>query len=314
MQKSNRRYGRSVDRSSITIAVVLAVAGFLCLPCAAQELAPRAYWPTPNGTSVALVSYQKSTGDIVTDPSLPVVGVESDIDFLQLSYQKTFSLYGRTATIQLSQPYSRGDTKGFVEDVFRERHVSGVADTRIRLAVNLKGAPTMDVAGFQALRREPQPIIGASVLVQVPTGDYESDKVINIGTNRWSIKPAIGVILPIKPTWLFEFEVGGWFFGDNNDFLGETREQKPILSTEFHLIKRIRPGFWASLDANFYVGGRTRVGDTYSDNLQRNSRIGTTVVVPIKRGHALRGSFSAGAVTKTGGDFNMYSLSYVRIW
>ena len=289
-------------------------AAFLCGPVAAQELVPRAYWPTPDGTSVGLVSYQKSTGDIVTDPSLPVVGVESDIEFLQLSYQKTFSLRGRTATIQLGLPYSRGDTKGFVDDVFRERHVSGIADTRVRLAVNLLGAPTMDAAGFQALRREPRPIVGVSVLVQVPTGDYESDKVINIGTNRWSIKPAIGVILPIRPTWLFEFEVGGWFFGDNDDFLGETREQKPILSTEFHLIQRIRPGFWASLDANFYVGGRTRIGDAYSDDLQRNSRVGATVVVPIRRGHALRGSFSTGAVTKSGGDFNMYSLSYIRVW
>lgn len=297
-----------------TIAVALAAAALLCNPVVAQELAPRAYWPTPNGTSVALISYQKSTGDIVTDPSLPLVGVESDIDFLQLSYQKTFSLRGRTATIQLSLPYSRGDTEGFVDDVFRERHVSGIADARIRFAVNLKGAQTMDAAGFRALRQEPKPIVGASVLVQVPTGDYESDKVINVGTNRWSIKPAIGVILPIRPTWLFEFEVGGWFFADNDDFLGETREQRPILSMELHLVKRIRPGFWASLDANFYVGGRTRIGDAYSDNLQRNSRVGATVVLPIRRGHALRGSFSTGAVTESGGDFNMYSMSYVRVW
>ena len=299
---------------TLTIAVAIVAAGFLCKPVRAQELVPRAYWPAPDGTNVALISYQNSTGDIVTDPSLPVVGVESDIEFLQLSYQKTFSLRGRTAAIQLSLPYSRGETQGFVEDVFLERRVSGVADTRVRFALNLMGAPTMDAAGFQALRQKPGPIIGASVLVQIPTGEYESDKLINIGTNRWSIKPAIGVILPIRPTWLFEFEVGGWFFGDNDDFLGETREQKPILSTEFHLIKRIRPGFWASLDANFYVGGRTRIGDAYSDDLQRNSRVGATVVVPIKRGHALRGSFSTGAVTKSGGDFNMYSLSYIRVW
>jgi len=298
----------------LTTVVALATAGLQCNHAVAQELAPRAYWPTPNGASVALVSYQKSTGDIVTDPSLPLVGVESDIDVLQLSYQKTFSLRGRTATMQLSLPYSSGDTKGFVDGIFRERIFSGIADTRVRLAVNLKGAPTMDAAGFQALRREPKPIIGASVLLQAPTGEYESDKLINIGTNRWSIKPAIGVILPIRPTWLFEFEIGGWFFGDNDNFLGEKREQNPILSTELHLIKRIRPGFWASLDANFYVGGRTRIGDAYSDDLQRNSRAGATIVVPIKRGHAVRGSFSTGAVTKSGGDFDMYSLSYVRIW
>lgn len=300
-------------RTRLCPALVATFAG-LCNAASAQELAPRAYWPTPNDTNVFVFAYQKSSGDIVTDPSLPLVGVESDIDFLQLSYQKTFSLVGRTATVQLSLPYSRGDTEGLVGNEFRQRHVAGIGDTRVRLAVNLKGAPSMDAPAFQALRQNPRPIVGASILLQAPTGKYEAEKVINIGTNRWAIKPAIGAILPIRPTWLFEFEIGGWFFSDNGDFLGETREQDPILSTEFHLVKRIRPGFWASLDANFYVGGRTRVGDVESDNLQRNSRVGATVVFPIRRGHALRGSFSTGTVTESGGDFDMYSLSYVRIW
>ena len=300
-------------RTRLCLAFVAVSAG-LCNTASAQELVPRAYWPSPNGTNVFVLAYQKSSGDIVTDPSLPLIGVESDIDYLQLSYQKTFSLAGRTATVQLSLPYSRGDTEGFVENQFRQRHVAGIADTRVRLAVNLKGAPSMDAAGFQSLRQNPKPIVGASVLLQAPTGKYEADKVINIGTNRWAIKPAIGAILPIKPTWLFEFEIGGWFYSDNDDFLGQTREQGPILSTEFHLVKRIRPGLWASLDANFYVGGRTRIGDVESDNLQRNSHVGATIVSPIRRGHALRGSFSTGAVTESGGDFNMYSLSYVRVW
>ena len=299
--------------SKLCLIFALASAS-VCHSAAAQELAPRAYWPTPNSTNVLVLAYQRSSGDIVTDPSLPLVGVESDIDFLQLSYQRTFSLRGRTAAVQLSLPYSRGDTEGLVENEFRQRHVAGVADTRIRLAVNLKGAPSMDAAGIQALRQNPEAIVGASVLVQAPTGKYEADKVINIGTNRWAIKPAIGAILPMRPTWLFEFEIGGWFFLDNDDFLGQTRKQDPVLSTEFHLVKRIRPGFWASLDANFYVGGRTSVGAAESDNLQRNSRVGATIVFPVSRGHALRGSFSTGAVTESGGDFNMYSISYLRIW
>jgi hypothetical protein len=132
------------------------------------------------------------------------------------------------------------------------------------------------------LRDAPHMIVGASLLVQAPTGNYQADKLINIGTNRWSIKPAIGVIWPVHPTWLLEFEVGAWFFADNDDFLGETRKQDPILSTEVHLIKRFRPGFWASLDANYYVGGRTSVGDSEKANLQRNSRLGATVVSPIR--------------------------------
>jgi hypothetical protein len=281
---------------------------------AAQELTPRAYWPTPNGINVFVLSYQHSAGDIVTDPSLPITGVDSNIDYLQVSYQRTFSLRGRTANVQLNLPFSRGETEGLVEGVFRRRETSGFADARARISVNLAGAPSMDAAGFQALRDNPETIVGASLLVQVPTGEYEPDKVINLGTNRWSVKPAIGVIWPMRPTWLLEFEVGAWFFGDNDEFLGETREQDPILSTEIHLIKRIRRGFWTSLDANFYVGGRTSVGVDRQANLQRNSRVGATVVFPIQGRHAVRGSFSAGVATESGGDFEMFNVSYLYAW
>ena len=300
---------RLVSRS----IVVLSVIGW-CTEVSAQELAPRAYWPTPKGTNALTIGYQYSTGDILADPSLPITGVDSSINLAQLSYQNTFSLWQRTATVQFNLPYSWGTTEGFAQGKSRNRSISGIADARVRLAVNLLGAPSMDVAGFQALRANPRTLIGASLLVQVPTGEYESDKLINAGTNRWAMKPAFGIIWPVRPTWLVEFELGVWLFGDNDEFLGTTREQNPILSSEIHLVKRFRPGFWASLDANYYVGGRTTVGENVRADLQRNSRIGGTIVFPFKRRHAIRASLSTGVVTESGGDFDMVSISYLYAW
>ena len=306
---------RVLIRRVLAILTALSpVTVLFCSAAFAQELAPRAYWPLPQGTNVFVLAYQHSTGDIVTDPSLPITGVDSDIDYLQFSYQRTFSWLGRTANVQLSVPFSQGVTEGSVEGVIRRRKTSGMTDARARLSINLKGAPSMDAAGFQALRANPETIIGLSLLIQAPSGEYQPDKVINLGTNRWSVKPAIGVIWPLGPGWLLEFEIGTWFFDDNDNFLGETRNQDPILSTEFHLIKRIRPGLWASLDANYYVGGRTNIGDNEQANLQRNSRLGATVVFPIKGRHAVRGSFSTGAATKSGGDYEILSLSYIFAW
>ena len=216
--------------------------------------------------------------------------------------------------MQLSLPFSQGVTEGFLGNEFRSRETSGMGDARVRFVINLKGAPSMDAAGFQALRDNPETIVGASLLVQAPTGAYDADKLINVGTKRWSVKPAVGVIWPMRPTWLLEFEIGAWFYGDNDQFLGGTREQDPIFSTEVHLIKRIRRGFWASLDANYYVGGRTNIGEIEQENLQRNSRFGATVVFPIKGRHALRGSYSTGVITESGGDFEMFILSYAYVW
>jgi hypothetical protein len=295
--------------SSLLATISLSGAGAF-----AQELTPRAYWPAPNGTNVIAAGYQYTTGDIVTDPSLPITGVDSRIHYALVTYQRTFSLLARTATCQFTAPYTRGSTDGFAEGEFRSRNISAMADARVRLSVNLRGAPSMDAKGFQALRATPRTIVGASILVQAPTGGYESDKVINAGTNRWAVKPAVGVIWPMRPTWLLELELGSWFFSDNDDFLGTTREQDPILSGEFHLVKRIRPGFWASLDANFYGGGRTTVGAEGRADLQRNSRIGATVLFPFKGRHAFRFAYSAGIVTESGGDFQNVSVSYMFAW
>jgi hypothetical protein len=280
----------------------------------AQELSPRAYWPAPEGTKVVVLGYQYNSGDIVTDPSLPIVGVDSKIHFAILGYLHTFSLAGRTANIQFNIPYSWGESEGFAEGEFRNRDITGLADARARISVNLLGAPTMDLADFQELRASPRSLLGVSLLVQVPTGAYDSDKLLNAGTNRWAVKPAVGFIWPIRPTWHLEFELGAWFFGDNDEFLGATRDQAPILSTEFHLIKRIRPGFWASLDVDYYTGGRNTVGGELRGDLQRNSRVGATVVFPLRQGHMIRGNFSTGAVTSSGGDFNILAVSYLYIW
>lgn len=280
----------------------------------AQELTPRAYWPAPDGTNVFVTAYQFSSGEIVTDPSLPVVGVESKINFAQVAWQRTFNLFGRTASTQFSMPYSWGDSEGFVNGEFLQRRTVGYGDFRARLAINLSGAPTMNVAQFQELRTNPRPIVGVSLLVQAPTGSYHDDRILNVGSNRWAVKPAVGVILPFNKTWMFEFEVGTWLFSDNDNFVGRTREQEPLLSTEFHLIKLLRAGLWASFDMNFYVGGRTIVDSTRRADFQRNSRIGATVLYPWKRHHALRGSFSRGIVTETGSDYSIFNISYMYAW
>ena len=294
--------------------LALLAIGFWSTFAVAQSMAPRAYWPAPNGTNVIVLGYQRSAGDILADPSLPVTGVDSTINLSQVTYQDTLSLFGRTASLQFSLPYTWATTEGFVEGEFRSRSVSAIADMPVRLSINLLGAPTMDVAGFQALRAKPRTIIGASVLVQVPIGGYEEDKLINAGTNRWAVKPAVGLIWPIRPKWLMEFEIGTWFFGDNDDFLGTTRQQDPIVSSELHLVKRIRPGFWASLDVNYYFGGQTTVSQDQRADLQRNSRFGATVLFPFKRQHAIRIAYSIGVVTESGGDFNTISLSYIYAW
>ena len=301
-------------RGSSVVWILLMVAVQVSVGALAQELTPRAYWPAPKGTKVVTFAYQYSTGDILFDPSLPVVGVDSRLNLTQFSYLQTVNIAGRTANFQFSVPYSWGTTEGEVAGSERSRYAAGWSDARARLSVNLLGAPTMDPAAFQRLRADPEPIVGVSLMVSAPTGRYDENEVINVGSNRWAIKPAIGYIHPLKRKWLTEFELGLWVFGDNDEFLGRTREQNPVAEGEFHLIKRVRPGFWFSFDLNYYYGGRTTVDGNLNADLQRNSRAGFTMTFPWKRHHAIRGSFSTGTVTSSGGDFDLFSIVYVYLW
>jgi len=243
------------------------------------------------------------------DPSLPITGVDSRIDSAIVAYQQTFSLFGRTSNLQLELPYVDGTTTGQILGEAGRRDFSGLGDIKATLAINLIGAPSLTRADFQELRENPRPILGASIQIVAPTGEYAADKLINIGTNRWAIRARLGYMQPLGPKWL----VGAWFFEDNNEFLGETREQEPIGAVDVSLIRRLGPGFWTSLDLNYYLGGRTIITGNRSADFQRNARAGMTLAYPFRRRHAIKMSYSTGVVTESGGDYQTIGLSYAYL-
>ena len=275
-----------------------------------QELTPRAYWPTPEGTRVAVAGYAYSTGDNLFDPSIPLYNVDSKLHAAVLAYLQTIDLAGRSANIVFELPYADGETSGFIETTPATGKYSGMSDLSVTLSVNLMGAPSMTPQEFQALRADPHPILGASLKVVAPTGTYDSDKLLNVSGNRWAIKPEIGYMIPLAPKWLLELEAGVWLFGDDDDFVAGKKEQDPIYAFEAHLVKRFKPGFWASLDANYYTGGRQTIGGNRLRDVQRNARIGATLVVPFAGRHAIKIGYATGTITNYGTDFDQFFLSY----
>lgn len=281
----------------------------------AQELSPRVYWPAPIGTQVLSVGLIHTSGDTVPDPSLPVSGLDSNINTLALKYARNIALWGRSANLILDAPYSDGDTSALsVERGRLQREYSGLGDLSATLSVNFLGAPTLDRESFADMRRNPRTLLGGSLKVVAPTGQYDSDKGLNVGANRWATKAELGYILPLQEKWLLEFQLGAWFFGDNDDFQGMKKEQDPLGALELHLIRRIAPAFWVSLDANFYTGGRSSLDGERQDDLQRDSKLGITMMYPFAKGHSVKVSYSLGSVTDSGEDFDAISVFYQRVF
>jgi hypothetical protein len=293
----------------------LLVCVLLTMPAYAQEMTPRVYWPAPEGTQLVSIGYSHVTGDTTPDPTLPITSVDSDIDTLHLAYLHTISLLGRTANLVLEFPYSDGDTAGEGREGNKENvDYHGVGDVTATLSVNLLGAPTLSREDFAELRRNPHPILGASLKLVAPTGDYDSDRAINVGANRWAMKAELGYIQPLKPQWLFEVEVGAWLFEDNDNFLGKTRKQDPIYALDIHLIRRFSAGFWGSLDASAYKGGRSEFDGNKLDDLQRDAKAGFTLLIPFgQKKNAVKLSYSHGSLNDSNEDFDTYLISYQRL-
>jgi hypothetical protein len=278
----------------------------------AQELLPAAYTPAPYGINLLSLAATYNSGDLAFDPSGPIEDASAKIGFSTLGYARTLKVAGRSANIGVILPYVIGDLEGLYlgEQASAER--SGLGDLVFRGAVNLFGAPAMSPKEFSTYR--PRTLIGVSLIVKAPTGQYDPSKLINIGTNRWAFKPEIGIV-HVMGRWAIDAYVGGWFFTDNTDFFGGlTREQDPMLSTQFHVRYLIQRGLWAAIDGNFWRGGQTTVNGAVNDDLQRNSRIGATVSMRLGRSQSLRIAASRGAFTRIGGDFSSIGVSYGYSW
>jgi hypothetical protein len=292
------------------LAALLLALGGASAACA-QQLSPRAYWPAPTGTNIFFLAASYQTGDIVTNPALPIANVDSRIYSGIVGFQRTTRLFGRTSNVRLEIPAADGTTNGLVEGAPGRRDVSGLGDLSATLSVNLIGAPAMNVQQFQAFRESPGPILAAGLKIVAPTGQYDEDRLINIGTNRWAARLRLGWIQPLAPKWLLEVSAGTWFFEDNDEFLGQTLAQDPLSAIDASLVRRFRPGFWASLDGTYYFGGRTTVENVGQADFQRNARIGLSVAYPILRRHVLKFSYSTGIETNIGGDYDAVALNYI---
>lgn len=297
---------------SPAFGVLLAIA-FAAAPASAQELEPGAYTVSPIGINLLNLGYVFNDGDIAFDPSLPIEQGSATIHTATVAYGRSVDLAGRSSTLLVALPIIGGHLEGLY---LGERAVAdrkGLGDLRIRVGVNLYGAPARRLPEFA--KTPPSRInVGASVTVIAPVGQYDSQKIVNLGSNRWAFKPE-AAITRNAGAWMFEIYGGAWLFTDNTDYVnGQVRSQKPLASGQFSLRRTFRPGLWVSGNINYYTGGRTNVGGIFKQDFQANSRAGATVSVPLSRRNSLRFAVSKGAVTTIGADFLGLSASFQQIF
>jgi Putative MetA-pathway of phenol degradation len=274
----------------------------------AQELDPRSYAANPVGAAFALAAFRYSTGSVLFDPTLPFSDVTADFYSVSAGFGGTFALFTRTASGAVLIPYAWGTVKGKVAEQLDSIERSGFADARLRLAVNLVGGKALRLPEFA--QRRPGTIVGTSVTIVLPTGQYFPDKLINLGTNRWAFKPEVGLSQPVGK-WTLELYGGCWFFTQNSSFFGgQVKQERPLLSLQSHIGYTFKPRLWITGDATFYSGGRTVVEGQPAAERQESTRLGLTFSLPVGRVNSVKFAWSTGATTRLGGDFDAFTLGW----
>jgi hypothetical protein len=296
----------------ISSCLALTMMSAIARTALAQQLEPRAYSPSPVGANILGAAYLYSTGGAVFDPSVPIKNIQARINIVVPYYSRTFGLFGRQASVTATTPYVWGTVHGDVQDVGRSADRTGFGDPALRLAVNLIGGPALTPLEF--LRHKPETTLGASLVVVAPYGQYDPSKLINIGTNRWSFKPELGISQPLGD-WALEFYAGVWVFEDNDNYFGgQVKKQDPLASFQTHIVYNVRARLWAAFDYTYYRGGQTTVNGQPQNDRQENTRGGLTLSVPVTLHQSLKLTYARGVTTRIGSELETIGIAWQWLW
>jgi hypothetical protein len=294
----------------------MAVARCSLNPVWAQDLSPRAYVITAVHSNAINVTYSFFHGSILLDGAAPVTGATGTYSVPILSYYHSFSLLGRSANMNVSLPYAVGNFQGNVAGQPKQIYRSGLLDFTSRVSVNLKGGPAMPAEEFRKWRQKT--LLGVSLKVLAPTGQYDPNKLVNWGANRWAFKPDFGYSKRWK-NWFLDSYAGAWFYTTNPQYYSppvpKPQTQKPIGAFEGHLSYDVKPRFWFSLDGNFWFGGVTSLsGIANPATRQTSSRVGVTASLPLGPHQSVKVSYNNGDYIRFGGNYQNVAVGWQYSW
>lgn len=300
------------------VCLLLSLAGSLLTPAAlGQELAPRAYLITPQGSNAITLTWSFFQGGLNLPGELPIKDASGTFSVPVITYYRSFGVLGRSANFAIGLPYGIGNFEGTLESGnVHQTYRSGLLGAGFRFAINLHGGPAMPVRTFMNWRQNL--LVGVSLRVVPPSGQYDPTKLINWGIHRWAFKPELG-ISKRWGRWILDGHAGAWLFTTNRESFSVPEPQpqmlSPIASFEGHLSYDVKPRLWFSLDGNFWTGGMATLGGVPNpDTKQTSARIGGTASIPLNRRQSLRFSYSHGAYIRFGGDYQNVSVSWQYGW
>ena len=280
---------------------------------AAQELEPRRWSHLPVGANFIGAAYVYGDYDIFFDPALEIEDAAGEVHTLALSYVRVLNVFGKSGRVDITLPYSIGRWEGLLQGQPASTRRSGFNDPRMRFAVNLYGSPALSGQAFRQYRTNT--VVGAALEITAPLGEYQRDRLITLGKNRWVFRPQLGATHSWGK-WTAELTGSLWFYTDNDEFNGsQTREQDTLYTLQSHLIHTFRPGLWASVSAGYGNGAQSTI-----DGVERNDKVdklllAASVGLPLTALQGVKITYIKGSTENgVGDDYDRLLLAYSAMW
>lgn len=310
-----------LDGSALMIRWLLLVLVFTCLvlpeSSRAQDLEPRRWSHLATGQNIVGMGYAYTDGFVYFNPVFKIEDAESRISSIGLSAIHAFDLAGKSARVSLMLPFVSGRWQGLVEDRFQIIHRRGTGDPRLRVSVNLHGAPALKGIEYSQYRAEHanNTVVGASLALTVPLGQYFEDRLINIGKNRWSMRPQLGVVHTRGP-WSFELTGSVFLFGKNSEFVDQAMlKQKPVYTLQTHVIYSFSSGLWASVSTGYGTGGNIIIDKNKTKFEVDNWVWAASLGMPIGETQSMKLTWLSGRTQNdVGRDSDNLLLSWSKRW
>jgi len=307
----------SVQRILAAAAFLVFCQGLVCPEIQAQDLEPRRWSHLPTGLNVLGLGGGWTDGDILFDPVLRISDATFEMSAASVGYVRTFEFLGKSSRIDVNVPYAAGRWEGLVDGEYAMVRRRGFMDPRLRFSMNLYGAPPLSGKEYVQYRRA-HPVettIGVAVQVQFPFGDYNDQKLINLGNNRFYVRPQAGV-LHQRYNWQFELTGSVFFYQDNDQFFSGNRlEQKPLWFMQSHAIYTFKPGWWVSASAGYGYGGESSINGVQKNDDRRYFHWALSLGVPISASQGLKFAYiSSSTNTSLGSDTNSLVAAWSINW
>lgn len=283
---------------------------FVCinaLTVMAQSFEPRLYSNAPTDLQFLILGYGYSNGALALTPEVEFQDPNLQLHIGILAYARGFNFFGKSAKLDVVIPTIKMDGDALLNGAYIQKNASGLGDIKARISVNFFGAPALKLKNFAGYKQDT--IIGMSLQITAPTGKYENEKPINIGTNIWAAKLGTGISKGYDD-FTFELLSDVELYSTNNNFVGKRKKKDPIYSVQGHVIYTIKRGMWIALNSNYYWGGNSYVNGLSQDTDLRNSRLGAIFSMPIDKQNSIKVSISDGISTRAGTNFTTGMLSW----